>query len=410
MSEEDQQLEEFVEIEEGTLVRDTWAVVRALGKGAYGHVYHVINVKNGVQAALKAESKSQADRVLKMEKNVLQGFKGVKGAIQLISMGTTDSFSYIVMTLCGADLTKICTTLGKITDGTLLRLAIRTLLCLKQLHEIGFVHRDVKPCNFAISAASARTIYVFDFGMTRRYAAKNEKNEWFIKRKRTRGRVDDLWSWAFMAVELRDPLPWAHLSHPETVQAVKEETPIEKLCTTGTSRVFIPIMKHFQKLGYYDRPDYQMIFNTIRTKQIMEEVKKKDVKLTDPYDWEGKTFDPSGASKVIEVCDRLGVKCYENVKTARTEDSSESSELGFLKHAFSPKPTDVPGGEKYEEKRKKSTKRENTGSKTKEHSQGKLQLLILSAAVRPRCALAAELNQRCPEGVQLYDWKYATQL
>ncbi|KIH49370.1 hypothetical protein ANCDUO_20555, partial [Ancylostoma duodenale] len=118
--------------------------------------------------------------------------------------------------------------------------------------------------------------------MTRRYAAKNEKNEWFIKRKRSRvsfrgtlrycslavhqrleqGRVDDLWSWAFMAVELRDPLPWAHLMHPETVQAVKEETPIEKLCSTGTSRIFIPIMKHFQKLGYYDRPDYQMIFNT----------------------------------------------------------------------------------------------------------------------------------------------------
>lgn len=47
------------------------------------------------------------------------------------------------------------------------------------------------------------------------------------------GRVDDLWSWAFMAVELRDPLPWAHLVHPETVQAVKEETPIEKLCNTG---------------------------------------------------------------------------------------------------------------------------------------------------------------------------------
>ncbi|RCN49812.1 hypothetical protein ANCCAN_04055, partial [Ancylostoma caninum] len=379
------------------LIRDTWAVVRSLGKGAYGHVYHVINVKNGIQAALKAESKSQADRVLKMEKNVLQGFKGVNGAIQLISMGTTDSFSYIVMTLCGADLTKICTTLGRITDGTLLRLAIRTLLCLKQLHEIGFVHRDVKPCNFAVSAASSRIIYVFDFGMTRRYAAKNEKNEWFIKRKRSRvsfrgtlrycslavhqrleqGRVDDLWSWAFMVVELRDPLPWAHLMHPETVLAVKEETPIEKLCSTGISQIFIPIMKHFQKLGYYDRPDYQMIFNT-----IMEEIKRKNVKISDPYDWEGKLFDPSAEKKVAEVCDRLGVKCHENVKTARTEDSLESTEMGFLREAFSPKPTDVPGGEKYEEKRKKSasipgshagadnvsSKPDSTGSKQKDHS------------------------------------------
>ncbi|KAK6014351.1 hypothetical protein OSTOST_20289 [Ostertagia ostertagi] len=75
------------------VVRDAWAVIRKLGKGAYGHVYHVINIKTGVQGALKAESKSQADRVLKMERNVLQGFKGVKGAMKLISMGTTDTYS-----------------------------------------------------------------------------------------------------------------------------------------------------------------------------------------------------------------------------------------------------------------------------------------------------------------------------
>lgn len=43
----------------------------------------------------QAESKSQADRVLKMERNVLQGFKGVKGAMQLISMGTTETYSFV---------------------------------------------------------------------------------------------------------------------------------------------------------------------------------------------------------------------------------------------------------------------------------------------------------------------------
>ncbi|VDM67408.1 unnamed protein product [Strongylus vulgaris] len=133
------------------LIRDTWGVIRLLGKGAYGHVYHVINIKNGVQAALKAESKAQAERVLKMEKNVLQGFKGVKGTMQLISMGTTDTYSYIVMTMCGADLARICTVVGTLTDGTLLRLGIRTLLALKQvllkiLHSIALIEHN---CFFA---------------------------------------------------------------------------------------------------------------------------------------------------------------------------------------------------------------------------------------------------------------------
>ncbi|KHJ81440.1 hypothetical protein OESDEN_18874, partial [Oesophagostomum dentatum] len=98
-----------------------------------------------------------------------------------------------------------------------------------------------------------------------------------------------------MMVELRDPLPWAHLTHPETVQAVKEETSIEKLCSTGTSQIFVPIMKHFGKLSYFDRPDYQMIFNT-----IMDEIEKKNVKLLDPYDWEGKLSEPGVAEKVAE--------------------------------------------------------------------------------------------------------------
>ncbi|VDO61691.1 unnamed protein product [Haemonchus placei] len=161
MSDEEEHVEDVVELEPGTVVRDVWVVVRKLGKGAYGQVYHVINARNGVQGALKTESKSQADRVLKMERNVLQGFKGVKGAMKLISMGTTETYSYIVMTLCGADLTHLCKAVGPLSDSTIL---LRPYNKLIQLHEIGYVHRDVKPCNFAISCASPKIIHVFDFG------------------------------------------------------------------------------------------------------------------------------------------------------------------------------------------------------------------------------------------------------
>ncbi|VDP28878.1 unnamed protein product [Heligmosomoides polygyrus] len=104
------------------------------------------------------------------------------------------------MTLCGADLTHIMKTMGTLTDGTVLRVALRTLLALKQLHEIGFVHRDIKPCNFAVSHAAPRIIHVIDFGMTRKYAVKNDKSEWCIKRKRIAGS-------AFLKVELAPPFP-----------------------------------------------------------------------------------------------------------------------------------------------------------------------------------------------------------
>ncbi|KAK5985068.1 Serine threonine protein kinase domain containing protein [Trichostrongylus colubriformis] len=367
--EEEEHVEDVIELEPGTTIRDVWAVVRKLGKGAYGQVYHVINIKTGVQGALKTESKSQADRVLKMERNVLQGFKGVKGAMKLISMGTTDTYSYIVMTLCGADLTHLCKTMGTLTDSTIIRVAIRTLLALKQLHEIGFIHRDVKPCNFAVSCESPRIIHVIDFGMTRKYASKNEKSEWCIKRRRNRaafrgtlrycslsvhrrseqGRVDDLWSWAYMSIEMRDPLPWSRASHPEAVLGLKEDTALEKICSSEITKVFVPIMKTFNKLGYFDRPDYKKIFE-----MLMDEVTKLKVKMTDPYDWDGKITDTETAEKLEAVCKQYGIK-YENLPKMETvEDLSEKSEMAYLRQVFSPQPTDVPGGEQYEEKKKKA--------------------------------------------------------
>ncbi|XGW02043.1 hypothetical protein V3C99_014256 [Haemonchus contortus] len=370
MSDEEEHVEDVVELEPGTVVRDVWVVVRKLGKGAYGQVYHVINLRNGVQGALKTESKSQADRVLKMERNVLQGFKGVKGAMKLISMGTTETYSYIVMTLCGADLTHLCKAVGPLSDSTILRVAIRTLLALKQLHEIGYVHRDVKPCNFAISCASPKIIHVFDFGMTRKYAMKNEKSEWCIKRRRNRisfrgtlrycslstqrgaeqGRVDDLWSWAYMSIEMRDPLPWVKAVHPEAVLALKEETPLEKLCCSNLTKVFLPIFKSFDKLGYYDRPDYKKIFEV-----LMDEVTKQKFQLTDPYDWDGKITDNESADKLLEVCKQYNLRQASLPQMETVEELSERSEVAYFRQVFSPQPSDVPGGEQYAEKKKKNS-------------------------------------------------------
>ncbi|WKY10169.1 hypothetical protein Q1695_002484 [Nippostrongylus brasiliensis] len=370
---DEEQQDEIVEIEPGTCLRDVWAVVRQIGRGAYGQVYHVLNIKTGVQAALKAESKSQQDRVLKMERDVLQSFKGVKGAMQLLSMGTTDTYSYIIMTLCGADLSSIIKTMKTLTDGTVLLVALRTLLALKQLHEIGFVHRDIKPCNFAISHSSNRIIHVIDFGMTRRYAVK-DKGEWKIKRRRAKiafrgtlrycstgvhyrneqGRVDDLWSWVYMCIELKDPLPWSQLAHPEAILGSKEDTSIEKICASEITKTFIPIAKLFQNLGYFDRPEYQKI-----SEMLLQEIARLKVKLADPYEWEGKMSDPEATAKLTEVCNKYNLK-FEDLPHTICDDATEESESKYIRDVFAPHPSDVPGGEQYEEKKRKSSERRNT--------------------------------------------------
>ncbi|VDP28879.1 unnamed protein product [Heligmosomoides polygyrus] len=86
----------------------------------------------------------------------------------------------------------------------------------------------------------------------------------------------------------------------------------------------------------------------------MEEIKKLKVNLTDPYEWEGKITDPEEAEKLAEVCKKYNINPDNIPKTEVCEDTSEKSEQAYIKEAFSPQPTDVPGGEQYEEKKKKA--------------------------------------------------------
>jgi tau tubulin kinase len=48
-------------------------------------------------------------------------------------------------------------------------LSLQLLEAIREIHSIGFLHRDVKPSNFSVGRTSAthRTIYMLDFGLAR---------------------------------------------------------------------------------------------------------------------------------------------------------------------------------------------------------------------------------------------------
>uniref|UniRef100_A0AC35TNI4 Protein kinase domain-containing protein n=1 Tax=Rhabditophanes sp. KR3021 TaxID=114890 RepID=A0AC35TNI4_9BILA len=91
-------------------------------------------------------------------------------------------FSYIVLQIAGPDLMRLrmversnkyhvkrCG--SYYSEETALRIGIAMLYQIKQVHSVGYLHRDVKPGNMVICNDQAKTrhLFVIDYGMVRRF-------------------------------------------------------------------------------------------------------------------------------------------------------------------------------------------------------------------------------------------------
>lgn len=131
----------------------------------------------------------------------------------------------------------------------------QTLCLIELLHSVYYIHRDIKPGNFAIGRGSeSRTIYLFDFGLSKAYRnLKTKKHIEYSDNKSLFGnmmyastnahlgfeqsRRDDLESLGFMYVYLaKGILPWQNLDSKDSKKLEKKvmkkviTTSIETLC------------------------------------------------------------------------------------------------------------------------------------------------------------------------------------
>ncbi|VDN03403.1 unnamed protein product, partial [Thelazia callipaeda] len=297
------------------IIHGQWKVVEKIGAGGCGAVYEVLHVKRkNYAAALKVESTSLPDGgVLKLEAYVLAKLSNAsKHTIRLLHSGKRPKYSFIVMTLCGPDLmflrkmkgaNKIKRDDDHFSFETTLRIGVHCLFAIKMLHEIGFVHRDVKPGNMVIgiNGRDCRTIFMVDYGMVRSFALEDSASKKValrkprkkvllrgtlrycspnVHRRMEQGRGDDLLSLLYMLIELCCGLPWSAVKDEKVLLKMKESITTDKLFKMAPTE-FAPIYNHLKSLEYKDRPNYKFIYD-----QFMKGIRRLKVFFRDAYDWE----------------------------------------------------------------------------------------------------------------------------
>ncbi|VDK84448.1 unnamed protein product [Litomosoides sigmodontis] len=248
--------DEIPDFKAGKIIQGRWKIVEKIGAGGCGAVYEVAHVKwKNFTAALKVESTALPDGgVLKLEAYVLRKLSSAsKNTIRLLHSGKRSKYSFIVMTLCGPDLMFLRKMKGmnaiKRDDDhfsfeTTLRIAVQCLFAIKMLHEIGFVHRDVKPGNMVIgiNGRDCRTIFMIDYGMVRSFILEDSNTQKItlrkprkrvllrgtlrycspnVHRRMEQGRNDDLLSLLYMLIELCSGLPWNTIKDEKFMKGIR---------------------------------------------------------------------------------------------------------------------------------------------------------------------------------------------
>ncbi|CAD6196070.1 unnamed protein product [Caenorhabditis auriculariae] len=158
----------------GQVIRERWKIKSKIGGGGFGEIYEATDVQNHHErVAIKVESSKATKQVLKMEVAVLRRLQGKKHACKFYGCGRNDKFNYLVMSLQGKNLADLRREAPKqcFSLNTAVRVGVQILNGIREIHSIGFLHRDVKPSNFAMgrTTQTMRNVFMLDFGLARQY-------------------------------------------------------------------------------------------------------------------------------------------------------------------------------------------------------------------------------------------------
>ena len=164
------------ELRSGTSVTSTVRLLRPLGEGGMGRVWIAEHLTLDTQVVVKFMAKDIADTAdgaarFAREASVAAAVKSPH-VVQMFDHGVTpDGDAYIVMEMLeGRDLAAHLAANGPMSPGDVAALIAQVAKALGKAHQVGVIHRDIKPDNIFLCDGDGGELFVklLDFGIAKR--------------------------------------------------------------------------------------------------------------------------------------------------------------------------------------------------------------------------------------------------
>jgi serine/threonine protein kinase len=252
-----------------------------LGSGAFGEIYAGHELYTDVPVAIKLEQTNARHPQLRYEARIyhtlqheLQGF-----IPRMYYFGNEKSYNVLVLQRLGKNFEQLRSEspTQRLSYSVVAEVAVAVLTILELFHDLGFVHRDLKPDNI-LTGLDGKGVYLIDFGLSKmifdsvtgkhisdragkhligtpRYASIGNH------RGHEQGRKDDLESLGYVLLYLlRGFLPWQSITEDYDSIMREKQSKIQDLSLfIDTPTAFRRFFRYINTLHFGDRPDYDYL-------------------------------------------------------------------------------------------------------------------------------------------------------
>ncbi|CAB3402855.1 unnamed protein product [Caenorhabditis bovis] len=271
-------------MEKGTVIgiKNNYRIEKLVGGGGFGQIYRAIDLESKIVVAVKVEPKSSESARLVLELKILLLLNNCPHTPKVYCSGEYGEYNFIIMQMLGKNVGDIRKKQRSRSLSVLatVRIGIQVVECLRQVHSLGYIHRDVKPSNICIGIGENRRVaYVVDFGMARKirgadgkfrperaYASFRGTTRYVsvtAHERKEQGFVDDLWSLFYSLVELSEGLPWKNVVDQDEV-CVAKRLFLKTYRVKKFSQEFELFPQILERTRRTDIPDYDKLISILK--------------------------------------------------------------------------------------------------------------------------------------------------